>query len=75
MIKLKKETVHVSSAAIKKAEYNYDNRVLKLIFANGSKYNYHKVSPETFLSMKYSESIGSYINKHILRNYSFTHDK
>lgn len=75
MIKLTKETVHVNSKAIKKANYNYDNRILKLTFDNGSKYNYHKVSPETFLSMKYSESIGSFINKHILRNYSFTHDK
>ena len=75
MIKLKKETIQVSSAAIKKAEYNYDNRVLKLIFANGAKYNYHDVTPEIFLSMKYSESIGKFINKKILKNYNFTHAK
>lgn len=73
MIKLNKETVHVSSAAIKKAEYNYDNRVLKLIFANGSKYDYYNVPIDKFLSMKYSESIGKYINKYIIKKYDFSH--
>ena len=75
MIKLKKETIHVNSKAIKKADYNYDDSLLKLTFANGARYNYHNVTPETFLSMKYSKSIGNFLNKYVLRNYTFTHDK
>lgn len=72
MIKLKKETVQVNSKAIKKANYNYDNSLLRLTFTNGTKYNYHDVTPETFLSMKYAESIGRFINRNIIRKYNFT---
>ena len=71
MIKLKKETIQVNSRAIKRANYNYDNSILRLTFVNGNKYNYHDVTPETFLSMKYSESIGKFINKYIINKYNY----
>jgi len=73
MEKLKKETVEVNSIAIKKAKYNYDNSRLKLTFVNGKQYNYHNVPIDKFISMKYSESIGKFINKHILRKYDYTY--
>lgn len=68
MIKLKKETVHVNSQAILSATYDYNNKSLALKFNNGKKYKYINVTPETFLSMKYAESIGKFINKYIIRN-------
>lgn len=73
MEKLKNETIEVNSMAIKKAKYNYDNSRLKLTFVNGKQYSYHNVPREKFISMKYSESIGKFINKYILRKHEFTH--
>ena len=73
MEKLKNETIKVNSMAIKKAKYNYDNSRLKLTFVNGKQYYYDNVPIDKFISMKYSESIGKFINKHILRKYEFTH--
>jgi hypothetical protein len=72
MEKLKSETIQVNSKAIKKARYNYDNSILKLTFVNGKKYNYHNVPIDKFISMKYSESIGRFINKNIIKNFNFT---
>jgi len=70
-MKIKKETLKVNSAAIKTADYNYDNSILTLKFASGKKYNYFNVSIEKFISMKYSESIGKFINKYIIKKYEF----
>jgi hypothetical protein len=69
MIKLKKETVQVNSQAIKKADYNYDNKVLKLTFVNGRKYAYKNVPRFTFMGMREAHSIGKFINKYIIRKY------
>lgn len=68
MIKITKETVHVNSMAIDLAEYDYANEILDLKFNTGKTYSYIGVPTNTFLSMKYSESIGKFINKHIIKN-------
>jgi len=73
MIKLNKETVEVNSSAIKKAKYDYELQKLRITFVNGKKYDYFNVPIDKFLSMKYSESMGKFINKHILRNYNFNY--
>ena len=75
MEKLKKETIQVNSMAIKKATYNYSNNRLRLTFTNGKKYNYFNVPLDRFLSMKYSESIGKFINKHIIRSHNYSYVK
>ena len=75
MEKLKKETIQVNSKAIKKATYNYSNNRLRLTFTNGKKYNYFNVPLDRFLSMKYSESIGKFINKHIIRSHKYSYVK
>ena len=67
MIKLNKEVVYVNSMAISKAEYDYGNEILDLKFNDGKTYSYIGVSTNTFLSMKYAESIGKFINKHIIK--------
>jgi hypothetical protein len=75
MIKLKKETIHVNSMAITKADYDYANEILDLKFNDGKTYSYIGVSTNTFLSMKYSESIGKFINKHIIRSHKYSYVK
>jgi hypothetical protein len=75
MEKLKKETIQVNSMAIKKVTYNYSNNRLRLTFTNGKKYNYFNVPLDRFLSMKYSESIGKFINKHIIRSHKYSYVK
>jgi hypothetical protein len=72
MIKLNKETLQVNSMAIKKAKYNYKLNKLRLTFVNGKKYDYFNVPLDKFLSMKYAESIGKFIHKHILKQYNFS---
>lgn len=70
-MKTKKETITVESNAIKKASYDYDIRLLKITFVNGKKYNYHNVPTDTFISMKYSKSIGRFINKYIKSDFNY----
>ena len=62
MIKLNKEVVYVNSMAISKAEYDYGNEILDLKFNDGKTYSYIGVSTNTFLSMKYAESIGKFLD-------------
>ena len=52
-------------------EYDYDINTLLVKFNYGKKYSYFKVPSDTFISMKYSESIGKYFNEKIRNNYSF----
>lgn len=67
MIKINKETVHVNSMAIAKADYDYANEILDLKFNDGKTYSYIGVEPFTFEGMRSSESIGKFINKHIIK--------
>jgi len=73
MIKLNKETLEVNSMAIKKVKYDYQLNKLRLTFVNGRKYDYFNVPLDKFLSMKYAESIGKFIHKHILKQYNFNY--
>ena len=65
------EKLQVESSAIDYMEYDYDINTLLLIFNYGKKYSYFKVPSDTFISMKYSPSIGKYFNEKIRNNYSF----
>lgn len=65
------EKIQVESSAIDYMEYDYDLNTLLVKFNYGKKYSYYKVSSETFISMKYSDSIGKYFNKKIRNNHSF----
>lgn len=77
MIKINKETVHVNSMAISKAEYDYGNEILDLKFTDGKTYSYIGVEPFTFEGMRSSESIGKFINKHIIKanKYEYAYKK
>ena len=77
MIKINKETIHVNTMAISKAEYDYANEILDLKFKDGKTYSYIGVEPFTFEGMRNSESIGKFINKHIIKQnkYEYAYKK
>lgn len=77
MIKLRKETVHVNSMAITKAEYDYNNEILDIKFTDGKKYTYIGVEPFTFEGIRNAESIGKFLNKHIIKanKYEYAYKK
>ena len=51
--------------------YDYDMNTLTVKFNYGKEYMYFKVPSDTFISMKYSESIGKFFNKKIKKEYNF----
>jgi hypothetical protein len=65
------EKLQVESSAIDYMEYDYDINTLLVKFNYGKKYSYFKVPSDTFISMKYSESIGKYFNEKIRNDYNF----
>lgn len=71
MIKLKQETINVNSAAIKTADYDYELNTLTLTFNNGRQYDYFKVEPYVYEGMRNSNSIGSFINRNIIRKHNY----
>ena len=70
---LPKQIVQVNSAAISTAIYEYETYRLRLMFNNGSSYNYTKVPNHVFEGLRTSESKGKFINKYILPVYKFTY--
>ena len=46
--------------------YNYDSNTLTVKFNYGKEYMYFKVPSDTFISMKYSESIGKFFKKDLI---------
>lgn len=73
MINLTKETIHVNSAAIDTAKYDYDNEILDLKFWDGKTYSYIGVEPFVFEGIRTAESIGKFINKHIIKTNKYEH--
>ena len=68
---LPQQAVNVNSTAISTAAYEYDTYSLRLTYQNGSSYDYRKVPNHVFEGLRTSESKGKFINKYILRRYSF----
>ena len=68
---LPQQAVNVNSTAIDSAGYMYDTYTMRLTFKNGDKYDYTKVPNHVFEGLRTSESKGKFINKYILKRYSF----
>ena len=66
------EKLKVESDAIDYMKYDYDVNTLLVKFNHGGIYSYFKVPSDTFISMKYSDSIGKFFNEKIRNDYSFT---
>ena len=65
------EKIKVESDAIDYMVYDYDMNTLTVKFNYGKEYMYFKVPSDTFISMKYSESIGKFFNKKIKKEYNY----
>jgi hypothetical protein len=65
------EKVRVDSSAISTASYLKDTSTLRLIFQNGAKYDYKNVPDHVYEGLRLSDSKGSFLNKYIIRNFSF----
>ena len=62
----------VVSSNIGSVGYDDTIQVLELEFHNGSAYCYPSVPTQVHLGLLQAESKGSYSNRHIRNNYSFT---
>lgn len=71
MIKVKSEKIKVDSSAIITVSYSYGKNELTVEFVNGRKYKFEKVEHDTFVGLKYSESIGKYFNRHIKNQHNY----
>lgn len=60
-----------SSANIKKAVYNINEKNLKITFASNAVYSYEGVPHEIFSAFDNSESQGVYFNKNIAKNFTY----
>ena len=58
----------VLSSNIRGIGYNDENKILAVLFINGSKYIYENVEPEVFNLVRNSESVGRALNECIVRN-------
>jgi hypothetical protein len=68
---LPQQAVNVNSTAIDSAGYMYETYTMRLTFKNGNKYDYNRVPNHVFEGLRTSESKGKFINKYILKRYSF----
>ena len=66
------QTVEVNSTAILTADYAYDDYKLQLKFVNGDSYEYKSVPNHVFEGLRSSPSKGKFINRYILRSYSYS---
>ena len=67
------QLIDVNSTAISTAKYEYESYKLRLVFKNGSSYDYTKVPNFVFEGLRASASKGKFINKYVLPVYKFTH--
>ena len=63
------ENVNVNSLAIKSLRYFTDTKLLMVKFNNDNNYGYKNVSWDTYISLKYADSIGKFFNAKIKNNY------
>lgn len=54
------------------AEIGHEGDTLSVKFKSGGTYHYHGVSADDFAKFKKSESLGSYLHKHIKPKFKFT---
>lgn len=66
------QSVDVNSTAISTANYTYDDYKLQLKFVNGDSYVYNRVPNHVFEGLRTSPSKGKFINRYILRSYSYS---
>jgi hypothetical protein len=66
MKNIKKETIKVTSTAIKKASYERSKKILTIKFHNGNIYYYPEIEPFIFEGLKESDSVGKFLNKYII---------
>ena len=66
MKNVKKETIKVSSEAIKKASYERSKKILTIKFHNGSIYYYPDIEQFVFEGLKMADSVGKFLNKYII---------
>jgi hypothetical protein len=65
------QLIDVNSTAISTAKYEYESYKLRLVFKNGSSYDYTKVPNFVFEGLRLSTSKGKFINKYILSTYNY----
>ncbi|MGV2826860.1 lysine--tRNA ligase [Myxosarcina sp. GI1(2024)] len=59
------------SEAIKSFDYDENNQILKIVFANGSVYKYLDVPQSIYQELKQTSSIGQYFNSQIKNKFGF----
>jgi len=69
MNKINYEHADVNSLAIKSLRYFTKPKLLMIKFNNDTNYGYKNVSWDTYISLKYADSIGKFFNSKIKNNY------
>ena len=69
MNKINYEHAEVNSLAIRSLKYFTDRKLLMVKFTNDTNYGYKDVSWDTYISLKYSDSIGKFFNTYIRNSY------
>jgi hypothetical protein len=64
-------SVDINSTNLKSASYDTENKVLTVVFNNGSIYNYIDVPWEVFTKFRMSDSQGKFLNTKIKGIYEF----
>jgi len=59
------------SSVIRAMEYNEAKKILRITFVSGLVYDYKKVPPAVFQSLKTSGSKGVYLNQYIKGHYKY----
>jgi len=60
------------STVVASFHYNEKQQILTVVFLSGMVYEYRRVPPQIYQSMKESTSKGIYLNTHIKGKFDFT---
>jgi len=63
---------HVNSSNIESIGYDAISMILEVKFVNGSLYQYFDINEMTYLSLINASSIGSYLQRNIVKTYRYT---
>jgi hypothetical protein len=61
----------VSSSNIAEVGYNENQRILEVLFHNGTLYQYFEVPPQMFGELMQASSIGKYLNANIKGHFRY----
>lgn len=61
----------VSSSNISEIGYDEGQRILEVLFSNGTVYQYFDVPPQIFRELMQASSIGQYLNANIKGNFRY----